>query len=149
MKSTTSSKLGASFYILWGVMHAMIGIQILALNIGESTHAVIATLYSDPGPIVTPEQLGPVIAGLMNQHGWNLLWFGIFAAVVGAVWNWRNSTSGYWVNLAVVSLADIGFIGAILIPGYINLWMGIWGPILWVLALIFTTLGLKHARHQA
>ena len=146
MNSSTLNKWGAVFYIFWGVLHAIIAIQILTLNLGESTYAVITTLYSDTGGVSTPTELGSVVGALMNQHAWNLLWFGIFAAVVGAVWNWRSSVSGYWVNLAVVSLADIGFIVAILVPGYISLWMGIWGPLLWVLALLFTTLGLKSAR---
>lgn len=139
----TSYKWGAVAYILWGVMHAMIGIQIFMLNLGDSPHAVIAGLYSDSGPLPTPDELGSVVAALMNQHAWNLLWFGVFACVVGAVWNWRNSTAGYWVNLAVVSLADVGFIGAVLIPGYIDVWMGIWGPLLWVVAVVLTTKGIR------
>ena len=137
-----SYKWGALCYILWGIMHAMIGIQILILNLGESPYAVIANLYSDSGPQATPRELGSVVAALMNQHAWNLLWFGVFAVVVGAVWNWRNSIAGYWANLAVVSLADIGFIAAVLIPGYISIEMGIWGPILWILATLFTTIGI-------
>ena len=69
----TSYKWGAVRYILWGIMHTMIGIQILTLNLGESPHSVIVNLYSDAGPVPTPEELGPVVAALMNQHGWNLL----------------------------------------------------------------------------
>jgi hypothetical protein len=69
MNSVTSSKLSAICYVLWGVVHAMIGIQILVLNLGDSTHAVIAALYSDTGPVSTPEQLGSLVWALMNQHG--------------------------------------------------------------------------------
>lgn len=137
-------KWGAISYVLWGVMHAMIGIQILMINLGKSSRDVISTLYRDAGPVLTPEQLGNVVGAIMNQHAWNLLWFGVFAVVVGAVYNWRNSRAGYWANLAVVSLADIGFIVAILIPGYIDPIIGVWGPILWLLAVLFSTLGRKH-----
>ena len=59
-------------------MHAIIDIQILMLNLIDSTHSVIITLYNDAGPVPAPEQLGPVVGAIMNQHGWNLLWFGIF-----------------------------------------------------------------------
>ena len=142
----TSYKLGAIFYILWGIMHAMFGAQIIMLNMSESSYAVIQSIYADIGPATTPKELGSVIGALMNQHGWNLLWFGVFAVVVGAFCNWRNSVSGYWYNLAVVSLADIGFIVAVLIPGYASLMVGIWGPILWVLAVIFSTRGIMEAR---
>jgi len=140
----TNYRIGAVFYILWGIMHVMFAVQIFMLNIGESSHAVIQEIYSDTGPISTPTELGNVIAALINQHAWNLLWFGAFAAIVGALYNWRNSLAGYWSNLAVVSLADIGFIGAVLIPGYVSLMVGIWGPILWILAVIFSTIGIKN-----
>ena len=139
----TAYRLGAIFYILWGIMHAMFGIQIILVNMGESPYAVIQTIYADTGPVKTPVDLGSVIQALMNQHGWNLLWFGVFAAVVGAFFNWRNSVTGYWYNLVVVSMADIGFIVAVLIPGYVAMMVGIWGPILWVMAVVFSTLGIR------
>lgn len=137
---------GAISYVLWGIMHAMIGIQILIINLGDSTEKVISTLYSDTGPIKTPPQMGSVASAIINQHAWNLLWFGVFAAVVGGLWNWRNNRAAYWANLAVVSLADIGFIVAVLIPGYISFSMGIWGPILWVLATLLTTIARKNVK---
>ena len=136
---------GAICYVLWGAMHVAIGIQILVVNTQRSTHAVINTLYQDSFQS-TPEHLGPVVGALMNQHGWNLLWFGLFAVVVGVLWNRRNNVAAYWANLAVVSLADIGFIAAILVPGHINVWMGLGGPILWVFAVIFSTLGISSQR---
>ena len=139
----TYYKWGAIFYILWGVMHAMIGIQILSTNLEQSTYAVITNLYADTGSTLTPHELGSVISAIMNQHAWNLLWFGVFATVVAVKWNWKNNVAAYWTNLTVVSLADIGFIVAILIPGYISMSMGIWGPILWVLATIFSTKGIR------
>jgi len=140
-----SYQWGAVGYILWGVMHAMIGIQILSINLSHSTTDVINTLYLDSGLVKTPAELGSVVSALMNQHAWNLLWFGMFAVIVGALWNWRNHRAAYWANLAVVSLADVGFIVAILIPGYISVAVGIWGPILWLVAVVFSTLGLKQA----
>ena len=142
----TSYKWGAIAYVLWGIMHAIIGIQILVLNIGDSTHTAISSLYSDTGSIPIPKELGPVVGAIMNQHAWNLLWFGVFAVVVGSVLNWRNSSAGYWANLAVVSLSDIGFIVAILVPGHISIAVGLWGPVLWILAVIFTTNGIIAAR---
>jgi len=92
-----------------------------------------------------PHDLGGVAGGVLAQHGWNLAMFGVFAVVVGAALNWRNSRSGYWLNLGVVSGADVGFIFAILVPGYIRLVDGLWGPALWALAVIFSTIGLLTA----
>jgi hypothetical protein len=80
-----------------------------------------------------------------------------------AAWlNWRGSRVGYWSSL---NLTDIGFVAAIVLPGYItvgnahpderipnannavtnavleHLAAGAPGPILWLLAAVFTTIG--------
>lgn len=138
---------GSVSYVAWGVMHAMIGAQILIINLSKSTHDVVASLYQE-GLAATPLQLGSVVDAIVNQHAWNLLWFGLFAVVVGIKGNWHNDRASYWANLTVVSLADIGFIVAILLPGYISVAVGIWGPLLWLLALVFSTLGLKQAGNK-
>jgi len=52
---------------------------------------------------------------------------------------WRNSKLGYWLNFVVVSAGDIGFIIFVLIPGYLPLVPGAFGPLLWLLALAFST----------
>jgi len=49
---------------------------------------------------------------------------------------------GYWLNLVVVSAADLGYIFFVLVPGYVPLLPGGLGPLLWVLALIFSTLAI-------
>ena len=68
--------------------------------------------------------------------------FGSFALIVAVTLNWRKSRLGYWLNLGVVSAVDVGFIYAILLPGYIRLGERLPGPALWVLAVIFSTIGL-------
>src|SRR5262249_32256080 len=85
----------------------------------------------------------PVVSGVLAHYAWNLVWFGLYAIVVAVTLNWRNSRTGYVFNLALVSLTDLGFIGAIVIPGYRDPVSGWSGPILWVLAAFFTTIGLQ------
>jgi hypothetical protein len=48
-------------------------------------------------------------------------------------------------SIAVVSAGDIGYIGFVLIPGYVPFMPGALGPILWILAVIFSTIGLMSA----
>jgi hypothetical protein len=45
----------------------------------------------------------------------------------------------------LVSAADIGFILFVLIPAYLPLVPGALGPILWILAVAFSTIGLMNA----
>jgi hypothetical protein len=78
--------------------------------------------------------------GRVFQDAWNLLFFGVTAIAVALTLNIRNSAWGYWINLSVLALADTGLIFFVLIPGYMPLWPGLAGPVLWALGLIFTTL---------
>jgi hypothetical protein len=114
-------RIGAILYILWGALH---------LIAARATYALGGTL--EPG----------LVQGRVYQDAWNLAFFALFAIVVAIIFNWKNSRTGYWLNLVVVSAADIGFIVHLLIPGHVPLIPGIAGPVLWVLAMIFSTIGI-------
>jgi hypothetical protein len=62
----------------------------------------------------------------------------VLCIAIAVSMNWRNSRRGYWANLVLVSATDLGFVVLILLPGIAH---ELLGPILWVLALIFTTIG--------
>jgi len=89
-----------------------------------------------------------LVQGRVYQNAWNLVFFAVFAIVVAVTFNWKNSRLGYWLNVVVVSATDIGFIVHVLAPGYVPLIPGIAGPVFWVLAVIFSTIGIysKSAR---
>jgi hypothetical protein len=116
---TTPSLIGAILYALWGCLH---------LQAAYAVYHVGAAL--EPG----------MVQGRVFQDAWNLLFFGVTAIAVALTLNIRNSAWGYWINLGVLALADTGLIFFVLIPGYMPLWPGLAGPILWVLGLAFTTL---------
>ena len=118
------ARLGAITYVLWGLLH--IQAARLVYMLGNSL---------EPG----------MLQGRIYQDAFNLLIFAIFAIVIAVMFNWNNSRSGYWLNLTVVSAADIGFIVYVLLPGYAPLVPGGLGPLLWVLAAIFSTLGIMRS----
>ena len=114
-------KLGSITYVLWGILH---------LEAARKVYALGQTL--DAG----------MVQGRLFQDAWNLLFFAIFGIVVAIFLNWKNSRLGYWLNLVVVSAGDIGFIIFVLVPGYVPFMPGALGPILWVLAALFSTAGI-------
>jgi hypothetical protein len=116
---TKLSVVGAIFYALWGCLH---------LQAAYAVYHVGAALA--PG----------MAQGRVFQNAWNLLFFGVTAIVIALTLNIRNSAWGYWINLGVLTLADTGLIFFVLIPGYLPLWPGVAGPVLWILGWIFTTL---------
>ena len=113
-------RIGAVMYVVWGVLHVNAALKVYQL--GETL---------DPA----------IVQGRLFQSAWNLLFFAVVAIVVGALFNWRNSRLGYWLNLITVSATDIGFILFILVPSYLSLWPGVLGPVFWVLGAIFATIG--------
>lgn len=118
-------KIGAVLYVLWGLLHIMAAYRIYDLGSGVADAALAARIA---------------------QAGWNLGIIAIFAIVIAIRLNWRNDRLGYWLNLSVVSAADIGFIVLLLVPGHFPLVQGMLGPALWLLAALFSTIGLRQAK---
>ncbi len=134
-------RIGAVFYVLWGIFHAYIGVFLLWQVTRSGTAAALTTIGSALPPSSVASD--PVMNGVLGHYAWNLVWFGAWAIAVALLLNWKNSRSGYWFNLALVSLTDLGFIFAIVVPGYITAAAGWTGPALWILAALFTTLGIR------
>jgi hypothetical protein len=114
------AKIGAGLYIVWGLLHIKAAYD--GFFLGASV---------DSG----------LIHGKLNQGAWDLLCFALASIVIAVIFNWKNDVTGYWINLVLVSIADIGFIIFVLIPGYIAFFPGILGPIFWVSAAIFSSIG--------
>ena len=82
-------RLGATFYVIWGVLH---------VNAAYMLYQMGAAM--DPS----------VLEARISQAAWHLLFFGVVAIVVGVRMNWRNSALGYLINMVILSVVDLGFI---------------------------------------
>lgn len=116
-------RAGAVFYALWGILHLV--------------------AVSDQYRYALALETG-MTQGRLLQGATYLVTLALTAIVVAVFLNWRNSRTGYWINFAVVALADIPFILFVLIPGHMPVFPGIIGPLLWIAGLLFTTLGLRN-----
>ncbi|WP_193096759.1 hypothetical protein [Brevibacterium sp. FME17] len=123
-----TARIGAIFYVIWGLVHIAAAYQLLQL--GQSL---------DPG----------MVQARIFQDSWNILMGALASVAVGATMNWRNSWTGYWINLILVTTLDVAYIAFVVVPGYAPLWPGLAGPILWVLAAIASTVGIVGARRGA
>ena len=120
-----AARIGATLYVIWGLVH--ISAAYALLQLGQSL---------DPG----------MVQARIFQDAWNILMGALAAIAVGAAMNWRNSWTGYWINLVMVTLLDVAYIAFVVVPGYIPLWPGMVGPLTWVLAAIASTVGIVGAR---
>jgi hypothetical protein len=116
------AQIGAIFYVAWGLLHLYAAFQVYKLG---------------------SRQTAGMVQGRIYQSVWHLAAFAVAVTAVAVVYNWFNNPMGYWLNLALTSVTDVGFILFIVAPGYLPLWPGLLGPALWMLAVIFSTLGQR------
>ncbi len=90
MSTTLFARLGALFFAIWGVFHVYVAWQICTLALTQNGIAQGRTL----------------------QLAAYMLTIALFAVVIALWRNWRNDRLGYWLNLWVVSWADIIWVPA-------------------------------------
>ncbi|MDX1417353.1 MAG: hypothetical protein R3293_24315 [Candidatus Promineifilaceae bacterium] len=140
-------KIGAIFYILWGILH-IVGAAILLGQASAGAAAVLAAIGTGtPAAEIPPIGLG-LTASVLAYYAWNILWVGLFVVVIAVRFNWRNNPLGFWLNLAVVGAVDLGLVILLIAPGHMAISDGMWGVILFIPALIFSAIGLFNGRGE-
>ena len=114
-------KIGAVLYGLWGFWH----------------FHVVARMFDG----ATQMETG-ILQARIYQGAFHILWFAVGALVIAMLFNWRNSRLGYWANLVMIGWTEVGLLLFFILPGYFP-WLptGFVGPLLWILAILFSTLG--------
>ena len=59
------------------------------------------------------------VGGVLNQHGWNLAWFGN-VTLIGSVFIWRENLTAIWVTGLIGGLADLGYLLFVDLLAYVN-----------------------------
>jgi hypothetical protein len=116
------AKIGSGLYFIWGLLHIVAAVQ--EFQLGASL------------------EFG-LVQGKINQGAWELLFIALTSIAIAIIYNWKNSRLGYWLNLLMVSIADIGFIIFVFLPGHVSFLTGILGPVFWLSAAVFSTLGIR------
>ena len=138
---TYAYKIGAVFYVLWGLLHIVGGGALLLQAINEGATPVLATIGSNVPAIEIPTIASDLTAAVLAYYAWNVLWIGVLVTVIGARLNWQNNRLGYWLNLTIVSIVDGGLLIMLVFPGYMTWADGMVGVVLWIPALVFSTIG--------
>jgi hypothetical protein len=138
--------LGPVFYGLWGVLH-IIGALVLwqQLSAGGAP-AVLATIGSGVPPVDVPVVSSDLLKAVLAYYTWHIFWAGLAVLGVAVKLNWQNRRAGYWFNLLVVGLIDLGLVLLLIVPGYMAVTDGGLGLALFLPAVIFSTMGRLNQR---
>jgi hypothetical protein len=116
--NTGLARVGATLYVLWGLLHY------------QAAYGVYQAAQTTPLTLAH---------GRLEQLAFYLAAFAT-AGIVVAILNWRNSLLGFWSNAIVLGIGDIPFILFVLLPGYVPVWPGVVGPLLWIAGLACTAI---------
>lgn len=136
-------KTGALICGLWGLIHVAGGGLLLADALSDHPENALKSLGSALSETDFPAADNPVVRAVVSFHSFNLLWMGLAAMIIALTLNWKNSKTGFFLNGALIGLADAGLIAFMLAPGIIKLEEGIIGPVLWPFSVLFLYLGLQ------
>ncbi|MDX8348139.1 hypothetical protein SLH49_09085 [Cognatiyoonia sp. IB215446] len=115
----TALKIAAILWVIWGLVHLLAGVIVLMSDASGGFSAIADAVDAD----ALTADYHPAVGGILNQHGWNLGWFGI-ATIIGGVLIWRRNMTAIWVTGMVGGLADVGYLLFVDLPGYVNFFPG-------------------------
>jgi hypothetical protein len=126
----TSTRVATALFFLWGVVHVLGGgAMLVAAQDPQAYLAMVATGRVAASAVTAP---GDPAVAVFAFHAWNIVWAGLMVSVIAIVLNGRNSRAGYWVNMAIVSGADIGLLLFLVVPGVMSPATAIPGLALWL-----------------
>ena len=108
-------RIVAVLWIIWGIVHFAAGV----LTIGAAPAAKFANIADAVDPATMALTYPPAVAAIANQHGFNLLWFGVVTVVCGIL-IWRRNLTALWLAALVGGLADIGYFLFLDLGGFVN-----------------------------
>jgi len=115
MNTSTLLKISAVLWVVWGLVHALAG----GMTISNDTTTAVQSIADGVSPDLLVANYPDAAGGIINQHGWNLLWFGV-ATIIGAVFIARNSITAIFITAMVGGLADLGYFIFLDLAGYVN-----------------------------
>src|SRR3546814_18322280 len=104
-----AARIGAIFYILWGVFHLMAAKAVFGL--------------ADLANGMTRARL--------QQDAFYLLAFAVAGMAIAVLLTWRYDRCCYWLNAVLLSVAVLPFIIFVLFLGLTPPWPDLAGPLLW------------------
>ena len=147
MKSR-ASKIAAVIYILWGLLHVTGGAVLLNASLSGFGEFAEALASKPETPSINYSGENNITKWVFAFHSFNIMWIGLLTILIAVFLNWKNSPSGYWINIALTGFADLGLIFFMVIPDVMSISEAWIGPVLFVLSVLFSTIGRLQIRNE-
>lgn len=108
-------KAAAILWAVWGLVHMLAGAIVIPADAAGGFQAIADAV----DPALLEADYHPAVGGVLNQHGWNLLWGGA-VTFIGAILIWRANRTAIWVTGMIGGLLDVGYLIFVDVPGYVN-----------------------------
>ena len=112
-------KVSAILWVIWGLVHALAGGIVISNEVNGGFQAIADAVEAN----ALVNDYHAAVGGILNQHGWNLLWGGI-VTIIGGVLVWKGNRTAIWVTAMVGGLLDLGYLMFVDVPGYVNFMPG-------------------------
>ena len=112
-KTSTLLKISAILWVIWGLVHALAGV----LTISGDTATAVSGIADGVDPALLAMNYPDAVGGIINQHGFNLLWGGV-VTIIGGIFIWRKNVAAIFISALVGGLLDVGYFIFIDLGGY-------------------------------
>ena len=112
-------RTSAVLWVVWGLVHMFAGIA----TIGRDTTGAVQGIADGVEPSALEMDYPDAVGGIINQHGFNLLWIGA-VTLICAWYIWRRSLVAVFLAALVGGLADVGYFVFLDLGGYVNFFPG-------------------------
>lgn len=106
-------------WVVWGLVHALAGV----LTISASAPGSIAGIADKVDPSLFHQTYHAATDALINQHGFNLLWIGVFTTI-GGLFIWRRHANWLFFTCLVGGVTDLGYFIFMDLGGYVSFFPG-------------------------
>ena len=113
----TLLRIAAILWIVWGLVHILAGVLTVSAVVSGNISQAVGGIADAVDPSLLDIEYPDAVGGILGQHGFNLLWFGI-VTLIGAVFIWRQNVQAIFITAMVGGLADVGYFIFIDLGGY-------------------------------
>jgi hypothetical protein len=112
-------KIVAVLWAIWGIVHVFAGAATITFALSGEISTAIGGIADAASGDKLDQSYPNALAGILSQHGFNLLWFGL-ATLIGSFWVWKQKWLAVGLAALIGGLADLGYFLFLDLGGYVN-----------------------------